>query len=510
MGSLWHGASARRPERLSAILKRLDGAGLLARCRLLRGRPATDAELTAVHSAALVAAVEEASARAAQGPSVAAAAAPTSMSRPDGEATDLLEAGGDEEGAAGVGGAAAERARRPAYSIQPPGWGGAAAGGSAEVAGGSGRGGGEAAEAGQGGGAMGALGRGQVDGGPWQQQQQHPQAPGWDGSAGGGEAQAEVAAAAARPGAEEVDARAASGEAAGSGREEDGEEEAAAEAAGGALEVEGAEEGEGEGEEEEEEDDEEALRLLREAEREEDEDWLEGLLEPFEVRCLGGACVCVASLLDSVQVKHAALSIRPAPARGVARSARRLAEPYLPWHERVWQRCRPCPAHAQVSADTPCERPPLHSVPWPRRASPAQVSADTLVSAATHRAARLAAGSAALAARGVARGQFASGVALVRPPGECLVAQAQGLQAQPPSARAAPQRDAARVRCARAGCAGSQAGRSTAQQGCYFNSVAVAVAAAQQEGCERVLVLDWDVHHGAGTQVSTGWCSCVG
>jgi len=36
---------------------------------------------------------------------------------------------------------------------------------------------------------------------------------------------------------------------------------------------------------------------------------------------------------------------------------------------------------------------------------------------------------------------------------------------------------------------------------CLFNNVAVAAAHAQVElGCERVLIIDWDVHHGNGTQ----------
>ena len=35
---------------------------------------------------------------------------------------------------------------------------------------------------------------------------------------------------------------------------------------------------------------------------------------------------------------------------------------------------------------------------------------------------------------------------------------------------------------------------------CLFNTVAVAVAQARARGCERVLVVDWDVHHGNGTQ----------
>jgi acetoin utilization deacetylase AcuC-like enzyme len=35
---------------------------------------------------------------------------------------------------------------------------------------------------------------------------------------------------------------------------------------------------------------------------------------------------------------------------------------------------------------------------------------------------------------------------------------------------------------------------------CLFNNIAVAARQAQAEGVERVLVIDWDVHHGNGTQ----------
>jgi acetoin utilization deacetylase AcuC-like enzyme len=35
---------------------------------------------------------------------------------------------------------------------------------------------------------------------------------------------------------------------------------------------------------------------------------------------------------------------------------------------------------------------------------------------------------------------------------------------------------------------------------CLFNNVAVAAYAALAHGCERVLIVDWDVHHGNGTQ----------
>ena len=37
---------------------------------------------------------------------------------------------------------------------------------------------------------------------------------------------------------------------------------------------------------------------------------------------------------------------------------------------------------------------------------------------------------------------------------------------------------------------------------CLFNNVAIAAEAARRQGAERVLILDWDVHHGNGTQAA--------
>jgi acetoin utilization deacetylase AcuC-like enzyme len=37
---------------------------------------------------------------------------------------------------------------------------------------------------------------------------------------------------------------------------------------------------------------------------------------------------------------------------------------------------------------------------------------------------------------------------------------------------------------------------------CLFNNVAVATARLLEEGCERVAIIDWDVHHGNGTQAA--------
>lgn len=49
---------------------------------------------------------------------------------------------------------------------------------------------------------------------------------------------------------------------------------------------------------------------------------------------------------------------------------------------------------------------------------------------------------------------------------------------------------------------GHHANRSTAQGFCFFNNVAIAALKAlkSREKCRRVLIVDWDVHHGNGTQ----------
>lgn len=47
---------------------------------------------------------------------------------------------------------------------------------------------------------------------------------------------------------------------------------------------------------------------------------------------------------------------------------------------------------------------------------------------------------------------------------------------------------------------GHHAESNTAMGFCFFNNAAVAARAAQANGAHRVLILDWDVHHGNGTQ----------
>ena len=94
-----------------------------------------------------------------------------------------------------------------------------------------------------------------------------------------------------------------------------------------------------------------------------------------------------------------------------------------------------------------------------------QLDPDTATSAASVDAALLAAGAAAEAVRRVVDGQAASAFALVRPPGH-------------------------------------HAESTRAMGFCLFNNVAVAAAAAHARGLSRVLCIDWDVHHGNGTQHS--------
>jgi acetoin utilization deacetylase AcuC-like enzyme len=90
-------------------------------------------------------------------------------------------------------------------------------------------------------------------------------------------------------------------------------------------------------------------------------------------------------------------------------------------------------------------------------------SGDTAVSSRSAEVARLACGSALALAREVAAGRLRRGFAAVRPPGH-------------------------------------HAESAMAMGFCLFNNVAVAARALRREGLAKVLVVDWDVHHGNGTQ----------
>jgi acetoin utilization deacetylase AcuC-like enzyme len=91
-------------------------------------------------------------------------------------------------------------------------------------------------------------------------------------------------------------------------------------------------------------------------------------------------------------------------------------------------------------------------------------SMDTAISPESDGVARLAAGSLVALCREVMTGKLRRGFAVVRPPGH-------------------------------------HAERDLAMGFCLFNNVAVAAAWLRKaQGVERVLVVDWDVHHGNGTQ----------
>ncbi|HZI65060.1 MAG TPA: histone deacetylase, partial [Thermoanaerobaculia bacterium] len=95
----------------------------------------------------------------------------------------------------------------------------------------------------------------------------------------------------------------------------------------------------------------------------------------------------------------------------------------------------------------------------------AQLDPDTYTCSDSARAARLAAGGLVDLTRDVVSGALANGLALLRPPGHHAEAdRAMGF--------------------------------------CLFNNVAVATRAARDAGVARVLVVDWDLHHGNGTQHS--------
>ncbi len=96
--------------------------------------------------------------------------------------------------------------------------------------------------------------------------------------------------------------------------------------------------------------------------------------------------------------------------------------------------------------------------------APAQLDADTYVAHRSEAIARLAAGASVDLALRIARGDLRAGLAAVRPPGH-------------------------------------HAESDRAMGFCLFNNVAIAIRAVQAEaGLERVLLLDWDVHHGNGSQ----------
>lgn len=123
----------------------------------------------------------------------------------------------------------------------------------------------------------------------------------------------------------------------------------------------------------------------------------------------------------------------------------------------------------------PCDRRQVARIHSPRyldeiwafaKSGGGDIEADTVVSPATYEVALLAAGSVVDAVGRVTRGEDNSALCLVRPPGHhALVNRAMGF--------------------------------------CIFNNVAIgAKAAIDQLGIERILIVDFDIHHGNGTQAA--------
>src|SRR5262245_12691207 len=128
----------------------------------------------------------------------------------------------------------------------------------------------------------------------------------------------------------------------------------------------------------------------------------------------------------------------------------------------------PMPARAATDEELLAIHTPEHlaAIAATERSEFEQLDPDTYTSRDSHAAARLAAGGLVDMVLAVARGELSNGLALLRPPGHHAEAdRAMGF--------------------------------------CLFNNVAVAARAAQERGvAAKVLIVDWDLHHGNGTQHS--------
>jgi acetoin utilization deacetylase AcuC-like enzyme len=146
---------------------------------------------------------------------------------------------------------------------------------------------------------------------------------------------------------------------------------------------------------------------------------------------------------------------RPGRLESVTNALRSVAVPGT-----AWASPSPCRARLLERVHAPAYVDQLDLL----RGKTARLDADTAVSPGSVVAARLAAGAAIDAVTAVVTGAARRAFALVRPPGH-------------------------------------HAESDRAMGFCLFNNIAIAAAHARAElGCDRVLVVDWDVHHGNGTQ----------
>jgi acetoin utilization deacetylase AcuC-like enzyme len=131
----------------------------------------------------------------------------------------------------------------------------------------------------------------------------------------------------------------------------------------------------------------------------------------------------------------------------------------------LFSRCRRVPAREASREEVlAVHDPTLVELVESTAARPfSQLDPDTFANAHSALAARLAAGGLVDLTLEVLGGRLAGGFALLRPPGH-------------------------------------HAERAQAMGFCLYNNVAIAAAAALAAGASRILIVDWDLHHGNGTQ----------
>ena len=168
----------------------------------------------------------------------------------------------------------------------------------------------------------------------------------------------------------------------------------------------------------------------------------------------------LAVITDPLFVEHAPPGFHPERPQRLAAAQAGAERVQLPEVARV----RVAPREATVD-----ELARAHDFSWLellgcKLAAPSgYLDADTYYNAHTAQAARLAAGSACAMVESLLAGETDLGVLLARPPGH-------------------------------------HATRTRAMGFCVLNNVAVAAAHALARGARRVAIVDWDVHHGNGTQ----------